>query len=167
MSQLKRWSIIAMLLAMAIVLSIVESFIPVWVPGVKLGLANVIILIMLYEFKSYEAFLVQLLRIFLASLMRGTLFGPQFAMSITGGLIAFMVMFLFTRVKIFTPLGVSVVGSVSHSFGQIIAAIWLLGTGAVIYYLPFIMLLSLLTGIFSGFIADSYLKRSITKRYVE
>lgn len=167
MSQVKRWSIIAMLLAMAIVLSIVESFIPVWIPGVKLGLANVIILIMLYELKSYEAFIVQIFRIFLASLMRGTLLGPQFAMSISGGLMAFIFMFLFTRIKIFTPLGVSVVGSVSHAFGQILAAIWLLGTASVTYYLPFIMLLSLVTGIFSGFIADSYLKKSITKRYIE
>ena len=72
MSIVKRWSIIAMLLAMAIVLSIVESFIPVFIPGVKLGLANVIILIMLYEFKSSEAFVVQLLRILIASLLRGT-----------------------------------------------------------------------------------------------
>ena len=86
MSLVKRWSIIAMLLAMAIILSIVESFIPIWIPGVKLGLANVIILIMLYEFKSTEAFLVQLLRIIIASLLRGTLFGPQFALSIAGGL---------------------------------------------------------------------------------
>ncbi len=167
MSKVRRWSIIAMLLAMAIVLSIVESFIPIWIPGVKLGLANVIILIMLYEFKSTEAFLVQLLRIFLASLMRGTLFSPQFAMSIAGGLLSFIFMLLFVRIKLFTPLGVSAIGAVSHATGQILAAMWLLGTSAVLYYLPFIMLLSLATGIFSGLIADSYLKRSITKRYIE
>ena len=167
MSNVRRWSIIAMLLAMAIILSIVESFIPIWIPGVKLGLANVIILIMLYEFKSSEAFLVQLLRIFLASLMRGTLFSPQFAMSIAGGLLAFIFMFLFVRIRLFTPLGVSAIGAVSHAAGQIFAAMWLLGTTAVMYYLPFIMILSLLTGILSGIIADNYLKRSITKKYIE
>ncbi|MBR6072215.1 MAG: Gx transporter family protein [Acholeplasmatales bacterium] len=166
MSIVKRWSIIAMLLAMAIVLSIMESFIPVWIPGVKLGLANVIILIMLYEFKSSEAFLVQLLRIVLASIMRGTFLGPSFAMSIAGGLLAFIVMFLFVRIKIFTPLGVSSISAVAHATGQILAAMWLLGTTAVMYYLPFIMLLSLATGILSGFIADSYLKRSITSRFI-
>ena len=100
MSQLKRWSIIAMLLAMAIVLSIMESFIPVWIPGVKLGLANVIILIMLYEFKVGEAFLVQLLRILLASILRGTFLGPSFVMSISGGLFAFIIMLIFVKIKI-------------------------------------------------------------------
>ncbi len=167
MSIVKRWSIIAMLLAMAIVLSIVESFIPVFIPGVKLGLANVIILIMLYEFKSSEAFVVQLLRILIASLLRGTLLGPQFSMSIAGGLLSFIFMLLFVRMKLFTPLGVSAIGAVTHAGGQILAAMWLLGTGAVVYYLPFIMLLSLLTGIVSGIIADTYLKRSITNRYIE
>ena len=167
MSIVKRWSIIAMLLAMAIILSIVESFIPIWIPGVKLGLANVIILIMLYEFKSTEAFLVQLLRIFIASLLRGTLFGPQFSLSIAGGLLAFIGMLLFTRIKIFTPLGVSAIGSIMHATGQILAAMWILGTWAVLYYLPFIMLLSLITGILSGIIADTYLKRSITHKFIE
>ena len=166
MSKVRRWTVIAMLLAMAIVLSIAESFIPIFIPGVKLGLANVIILIMLYEFKSTEAFLVQLLRIVIASLLRGTFLGPQFAMSIAGGLLAFIVMLLFTRIKIFTPLGVSAAGAIAHSTGQILAVMWLIGVGAVMYYLPFIMLLSLLTGILSGIVADTYLKRSITSRFV-
>lgn len=166
MSIVKRWSIIAMLLAMAIVLSIVESFIPVWIPGVKLGLANVIILIMLYEFKAGEAFLVQVLRILLASIMRGTFLGPSFAMSISGGLLAFIVMLILVKIKVFTPLGVSSASAVAHATGQILAAMWILGTTAVMYYLPFIMLLSLGTGILSGFVADSYLKRSITSRFL-
>ena len=167
MSLVKRWSIIAMLLAMAIILSIVESFIPIWIPGVKLGLANVIILIMLYEFKSTEAFLVQILRIVISSLLRGTLLGPQFAMSIAGGLLAFIFMFLFVRIKLFSPVGVSAMGAITHASGQIFAVMWLLGTDAVIYYLPFIMALSLITGILSGIIADTYLKRSITHRFIE
>ena len=167
MSLVKRWSIIAMLLAMAIILSIVESFIPIWIPGVKLGLANVIILIMLYEFKSTEAFLVQLLRIVISSLLRGTLFAPQFALSIAGGLLAFIFMLLFIRIKIFSPIGVSSMGAIAHATGQILACIWLMGIDAVIYYLPFIMALSLVTGILSGIIADTYLKRSITSRFIE
>lgn len=167
MSTVKRWSIIAMLLAMAIVLSIMESFIPVWIPGVKLGLANVIILIMLYEFKSWEAFIVQLLRILLASILRGTFLGPAFYMSISGGVLAFIIMFIFVKIKIFTPVGVSSASAIAHATGQILVAMWILGTTAVVYYLPFIMLLSLITGIISGIIADIYLRRSITKRFIE
>ena len=75
---LKRWMIIAMLLAMAVILGYIESFIPIFIPGVKLGLANVIILIMLYEFKFYEAFIVDILRILVVALIRATLMTPTF-----------------------------------------------------------------------------------------
>ena len=163
---IKRLAINAMLMAMAIVLSIVESFIPVFVPGVKLGLANVIILIMLYEFSIKEAFIVNLLRILLVGLLRGTFLSPTFVMSLSGGMLSFLVMMLFSRIKVFSAIGVSVLGSISHSLGQIIAAIFLLSTDAVIYYLPFIGILSLLTGILSGVICRLYLKRSITSKFI-
>lgn len=163
---IKRLAINAMLMAMAIVLSIIESFIPVFVPGVKLGLANVIILIMLYEFSIKEAFIVDLLRIILVGLLRGTLLSPTFIMSLSGGMMSFLIMMLFSRIKLFSVIGVSVLGSLFHSTGQIIAAMLLLSTEAVIYYLPFIGLLSLLTGIFSGIICRIYLKRSITSKFI-
>ncbi|MBO5542738.1 MAG: Gx transporter family protein, partial [Acholeplasmatales bacterium] len=86
MLNIKRISIIAMLLAMAIVVSVLESFIPMFIPGFKLGLANVIILIMLYEFKVGEAFSVQILRIVIVGLLRGTFLSPIFLMSLAGGL---------------------------------------------------------------------------------
>lgn len=159
----KRVSVLAMLLAMAIVLSIVESFIPVFIPGVKLGLANVIILIMLYEFKISEAFVVEVLRIVLVGLLRGTLLSPTFLMSLSGGLLSFFVMFLFSRIKLFSIIGVSVLGSVSHCGGQILVAMWIMSADAVVYYLPFIAVLSVLTGGVSGIIAKLYLRRSITK----
>lgn len=163
---LLRLSIIAMLLAVAIVLSYLESFIPIWIPGVKLGLANVIILIMLYEFKFYEAGIVDILRILVVALIRGTFMSPTFFMSLSGGILSYFVMLLFSRIKVFSIIGVSVLGSISHGVGQIAVAIIIMGTQAVAYYLPFILLLSLGTGILSGFIAKSYLKRSITKRYL-
>lgn len=164
---LKRLAVIAMLMAMAIVLSILESFIPVFIPGVKLGLANVIILIMLYEFKIKEAFLVDILRIVIVGILRGTLLSPTFVMSISGGMLSFIIMLLFSRIKVFSVIGVSVLGSISHCMGQIIAAIFLLSSQAVVYYLPFIALLSCATGIICGIITKLYLKRSITKRFIE
>ena len=166
MYNIKRISIIAMLLAMAIVVRVLESFIPMFIPGFKLGLANVVILIMLYEFKSYEAFSVQILRIIIVGLLRGTFLSPIFIMSLSGGLLSFFFMWLFTRVRLFTPIGVSVLGAVTHSLGQIVAAIFIIGTNAIIYYFPFIGLLSLTSGILSGVIAYTYLKRSITHRFI-
>lgn len=165
--KLLRLMIIAMLLAMSIVLSYLESFIPVFIPGVKLGLANVIILIMLYEFKFYEAGIVDVIRILIVSFIRGTFLSPTFFMSLSGGILSFLVMLMASKVKIFSCIGVGILGSILHCFGQILVAIWLVGSDAVLYYLPFIGLLSLATGIFTGLISRSYLKRSITKRFIE
>ena len=166
MSKTKRLCIISMLLAMAIVLNILESFIPFGIPGVKLGLANIIILIMLYEFKPYEALAVNVLRILLVGLLRGNFLSPTFIMSLSGGMLSFLIMYLFSRIKVFSPIGVSVLGAVSHATGQVIAAIILLGTQAVLYYLPLIGLLSIGTGIISGIITRLYLKKSITARFL-
>ena len=163
---LKRLTIISMLLAMAIVLNYLESFIPVFVPGVKLGLANVIILIMLYEFKWYEALAVDILRILIVSLIRGTILSPAFFMAISGGMLSYLIMLLFSRIKIFSKIGVSVLGSLSHATGQIVIAIILLDSFDLVYYLPFIAILSVGTGIISGIITSLYLKRSITNKFI-
>ena len=165
MSKVKRFTIIAMLLAIAIVLNVLESF-TIFIPGVKLGFANIIILIMLYEFKPAEALMVDILRIFMVGLLRGSFLSPTFFMALSGGLTSFIIMFLFSRIKIFSPVGVSVLGSISHATGQIFVAIGLLGTNAVVYYLPFIGLLSILTGILSGIIAKIYLAKSVTKQFL-
>ena len=118
MSKVKRFTIIAMLLAIAIVLNVLESF-TIFIPGVKLGFANIIILIMLYEFKPAEALMVDILRIFMVGLLRGSFLSPTFFMALSGGLTSFIIMFLFSRIKIFSPVGVSVLGSISHATGQI------------------------------------------------
>lgn len=167
MKNLKRTCILSMLLAMAIVLNMVETLIPIFIPGVKLGLANIIILIMLYEFKPTEALIVNLLRIIIVGLIRSTLLSPTFLMSLTGGILSYLLMLLFSRGKIFSPIGVSVLGAVGHTVGQIVIAIILLDTTAFVYYLPLIALLSVFTGVFSGILARAYLKRSITKQFLE
>lgn len=163
---IKRLSIISMLLAACIVISYLESLMPMFIPGVKLGLANVIILIMLYEFKWYEAGAVDILRILMVSLIRGSFLTPAFYMSLAGGVLSFIIMLIFSRFKIFSPIGVSVLGALSHSTGQVLACMIIISLDSVIYYLPFIAILSLLTGILSGIIVRLYLKRSITNRFI-
>lgn len=164
--RIKRLAIISTLTAMAIILSILESFIPMFIPGVKLGLANVIILIMLYEFRISEALAVNVLRILIVGILRSTLLSPTFIMSLSGGLLSFLIMMIFSRIKVFSVIGVSVLGSVSHCVGQIIVAMILLSTEAVIYYLPFIGILSCATGVLCGLITRIYLKRSITSKFI-
>lgn len=166
MNNVKRYSIISMMLAIAIVVGYLESFIPLFIPGFKLGLANVIIMIMLYEFKWYEALIVDILRILILSLIFGTLFNPVFFMSLVGGLLSYFVMLVFSRFKFFSIIGVSILGAISHSFGQIVVAMIILKLLQVIYYLPFVAILSLGSGILSGIIAKTYLKRSITNNFI-
>ena len=163
---LKRWIIIAMLTSMAIVISIVESFIPMIIPGVKIGLANVIILIMLYEFKAYEAFLVDLFRIFLVGVLRATLLTPTFLMSLAGGMCSFFIMLIITRFKKISKVFAGILGSLFHVSGQIVMAIILIERVEIIYYLPLIGILSIATGILSGLAASLYLRKSITNRFL-
>ncbi len=164
---LKRLIIISMLTAIAIVVSYLESLIPIFIPGVKLGLANVIILIMIYEFKFYEALLTDILRILLVALIRGTFLEPVFFMSLAGGLTSYFIMLGFSKITIFTALGVSALGSITHSMAQVLVAALLISSEAVLYYIPFIALLSILTGILSGLITDSYLRRSISSMFID
>ena len=120
-----------------------------------------------YEFKFYEAFIVDILRILVVALIRATLMTPTFFMSLSGGILSFIVMLIFSRIKVFSIWGVSMLESIAHGIGQILIAIFIVGTSAVLYYLPFIVLLSIGTGVFSGILAKAYLKRSITNKYIQ
>lgn len=142
----------ALLVALGVILSIIDSFIPGFVPGMKLGLANIVILMTLYSYGFLDALFVNLLRVFLASFLRGTFLSMGFFMSLSGALISLLVMFLLKKfIKKLHIVGVSVVGSLCHSFAQIGVAMLYLGTSNVIYYLPILCVTSILTGIFVGF----------------
>lgn len=164
--RLKRMTLIAMFLAMAIVLSMVESLIPMVVPGVKLGLANCIVLLMLYEMKWQEAAAVMFLRILIVGILRGNLGQMTWLMSLSGGMISFLIMLLFSKIKIFSIIGTSVLGAVSHAAGQIFIAMLLLETGQVIYYLPLIGVLSTITGIFTGVLCKIIVKRKLLSNFM-
>jgi len=162
----KRLITLSILLSMAIVLSIVESFIPSFsIPGAKLGLANIITIVVLNIYSEKDAFLVVILRIVLVGLLRGTIGSPIFMLSLSGGILAFTSMVLFKRLKVFSNISIGVMGSLGHSVGQILAAIVLLSTPQLVYYLPFIFLIAIPTGVFTGVVADRFTiisKRAIT-----
>lgn len=162
---IRRYVYIASLLTMSIVLSMIEGLIPIPVPGVKLGLANIIILVMLYDFKTSEAFMVLMIRIFLVGILRGNIFQVPFFMSLCGGLCSFIIMRIFSLFKFFSIIGVSVIGSIFHCVGQIIIAIILLSTAQVVYYLPLIAILSTVTGVLTGIISKRFLNLNLTQKY--
>ena len=111
-------ALLGVLTAAAIVISIIESFIPsIGIPGVKLGLANIVILIILYELGIVDAIVVNLLRVLMTAALRGTIFSMGFLMSLTGAIFSLTVMILFfVLIKKFSIIGVSVIGSLFHKY---------------------------------------------------
>ncbi len=149
---------LAMFLAISIVLAIFEASIPVPipVPGVKLGLANVVVLICLYQHSKKQTAMILIMRILLVAVLRGSLLTPGFYLSLSGGMFALVMMLTFKQVKGLSIITVSVLGSLGHAVGQILVAMVLIGTTSVIYYLPVIILLSVPTGILTGMIAKKF-----------
>lgn len=141
---------LGLLIALAFIFSYVEFLIPVnlGVPGAKLGLANLVIIVALYTLNAKDAFLLSMLRIVLV----GFTFGNMASMlySLAGGIVSFAVMVIAKRTKLLSLTGVSVLGGVSHNIGQIIMAIWVVHTPSLIYYLPVLLLAGSLSGIAIG-----------------
>ena len=159
-------TLLAVLIAGAIILSIVEGFIPSFgIPGIKLGLANILILVTMYELGPKEALVVNLSRVYLANLLRGTILGMGFVMSITGALLSYIVMLLFyLLIRKFSVIGVSVLGSIAHITGQLLIAMLYLGSSVVVIYLPFIGISAIVTGVFVGIVAHLIIKTGVIKK---
>lgn len=158
--------VIALLIALSVVLSVVDSFIPSFIPGMKLGLANIIILYSLMNLGFSITLYINILRIFLASLLRGNLFTMGFFMSFVGGLLSLLMMFIFLKyVKKLHLVTISVIGSMFHVIGQIIVGIIYLNTINLIYYLPIQLVISILTGIFTGFVTLYLNKLKLLDKY--
>ena len=156
---MKKYMRLVMLLSFSIVLSILESFIPLfngYIPGLKLGLANIIVLIVLYKYDVKDVFFVSILRVIVVGLMRTGLFSINFFFSLSGALFSALFMILFKETR-FSMIGVSVIGSIFHSIGQILVAILFLSNNNMIYYLPWLLLFSIPTGLFVGYVSKKML----------
>ena len=154
--ELKKFMRLTMFLALSIVLSIIESMFPILngiVPGLKLGLANIVIIIVLYIYGFKDALYVSILRVILVGLLRTGLFSINFLFSISGAILSLLFMNLFKKINKLSIIGISVIGSIAHSIGQIIIAIIILKSTAIIYYLPWLLLLSIPTGIIVGIVS--------------
>ncbi|MGM9882263.1 MAG: Gx transporter family protein [Bacilli bacterium] len=154
----RKITLIAILTAIGVVISIIESyftFLGSIVPGLKLGLANIVIIYTLYKFDFKTAISVSLVRVFIVSLVR-TGFGINFLFSLSGALFSIIAMWLFKKTKL-SVIGVSVIGSVFHSIGQVVIGILCLNNYNVIYYLPYLLIFSIPTGIIVGLIAKKLL----------
>jgi heptaprenyl diphosphate synthase len=144
---------------LALIFSYVETLIPIQfgIPGVKLGLANLIIVIALYRMKLSEAYLLSIVRVLLA----GFIFGNYFSIiySLAGGLLSLTVMALLRKKGGFSVIGVSIAGGVFHNIGQLIIASVIVETFSVMYYVPVLLIAGLVTGLLIGIASDGMLKR--------
>lgn len=155
----KRLTALALTVSLALVLSFVESRLPsfVAIPGVKVGLANIAVIFTLYKFGIKEALGVSVLRVCLSAMLFGS--PVSLIYSLTGALTSLTVMILLKKLTPLSALTVSIIGGISHNVGQIAAAAVILGTGAVVYYLPFLLISGALAGAAVGTAAGLLIKR--------
>lgn len=151
----KQLTLCAVLTALALALSYTENLLPlslaVPLPGVKLGLANIVTVFALYALGPAQALMILLARCVLGSLFAGNLNALLF--SLFGGLLSMLTMIALYRCRFLSLYGVSIAGAAAHNCGQVAAAILTLGSDAPLYYLPFLLAVSLLTGAVTGFAA--------------
>jgi len=156
----KQLTLCAVLTAMALALSYLENLFPlalaIPIPGVKLGLANVVTLFALYVLGPGQALMILLARCFLGAVFAGNMNALIF--SLLGGVTAMLVMILLTHLPGLSVYGVSIGGAAAHNCGQVAAAIITLGNPAPIAYLPILLGVSLFTGALTGLIAACLFK---------
>ena len=148
-----------LLTALALILSYVESLIPAFVavPGVKMGLANIVVVFALYTLGPGEAAIVSIIRVLLSSLLFGSILSLSY--SAAGAVISLLSMIILMKTKIFGVTSVSVTGGVFHSLGQILVACLVLETDVLLYYLPVLILSGTITGAVIGIASSIVIKR--------
>ncbi|MBD5520579.1 MAG: Gx transporter family protein [Lachnospiraceae bacterium] len=150
---MKKTATLGFLLALSMILSYIESILPlsIGIPGIKLGLPNLIVVILLYLYGEKEALVVNILRIVLTGFMFGNLFAILYALA--GALFSFTVMLIMKKTNLFSVTGVSIGGGVFHNIGQLIVAMFVVETYAPIFYLPVLLAAGVATGFIIGVVS--------------
>lgn len=155
----KKVAFLGLFISLAMILSYVESQIPalVAVPGVKVGLPNIVMVLLLYKIGAKETVTVSIIRIILISLLFGNVQTMTF--SIAGAVLSLLGMILLKKTDWFSCVTVSIVGGILHNVGQIIAACFWTGTAEIAYYLPPLLISGILAGAVIGIVAGILVKR--------
>ena len=155
----KKVSLYGILVSLAFIASYIEVLIPFnfHIPGMKLGLANIAVLIALYTGGTKAGITVSIIRIILVGLTFGNSYSAIYGLS--GGVISLAVMIALKKTDVFGVMGVSMAGGVAHNLGQLLCAMILLKLPAVFTYLSYLMLVGTVTGALIGIIDEEVLKR--------
>lgn len=160
MSKAKQIALCAVMIALALVLSYTERFIPLQMliplPGVRLGLANIVTLVALYLLSPKHAFLILIPRCILGSMFGGGVTGLLF--SLIGGILALGVMAVARRARLFSVYGVSILGAAAHNVGQVLTAMVLMQSVYIGAYLPYLLLVAIFTGSATGAMCSGILR---------
>ena len=154
----KKVAKIGIFVALAMIFSYIEVLIPFsfGIPGVKLGIANIVVVTALYLMTPGEAFMISMVRIFLMGILFGN--GVSLLYSFAGGILSFLVMYLFRKWNWFSVIGVSVLGGVFHNLGQILSAAFVIRSEKILYYFPVLLLAGVITGALIGFLSEKIVK---------
>ena len=146
-------------IALAMIMSYIEALVPLSfaVPGIKMGLANIVIIFVLYKIGTKEAILVSLIRVILVSLLFSNVMAMAY--SIAGAVLSLSVMWLLKKTDKFSFVGVSIAGGIMHNVGQIIMAVILLGTEQIALYLPVLIITGTATGVVIGIVSGLVVNR--------
>lgn len=158
-NRIKKLAIGSALTALALIFSYVEFLLPIsiGIPGIKLGLANIVIVIALYTLGTSYAFAINIVRIILSALLFGSMY--SFVYSLAGGLLSFVVMYILYRCKVFSIVGVSMGGGVFHNMGQLMASAVVLQSPKIFSYFPVLCISGIITGIFIGIVSNLVVRR--------
>lgn len=145
--------------ALALIFSYVEVLIPFnfGVPGIKLGLANIVLVVALYKMKTSYVYIIMLLKVFLTGLLFGNIMSIAF--SLAGGVLSLGIMTLLRKVPSFGIMGVSIGGAVCHNIGQLAVACFVVSSFAVSYYLPVLLLGGVATGAVIGLVSGAMINK--------
>ena len=158
--RIKRITLLALFTSVALLLSYVEMLIgPLFtgVPGIKMGLPNIAIMLVLYRIGTKEEIAVSFIRIVISSILFGNI--TMFWYSVAGAALSLAVMILLKRIDSFSSLGVSVAGALAHNIGQILVAMLLMQTTQIGYYMIVLSITGTVSGIFVGLLGGFVIKR--------
>ncbi len=167
MNKTKTTAFLGVCVAVALALAYIEVILPPIfpaIPGIKIGLPNIIIIFLLYKKGPVSAISVSILRILLQCLLFGNTI--SLAYSLAGGFLSLLVMIILRKINVFSTVGVSVSGGVSHNVGQILMAMLLLETTELFYYLAILTVTGTIAGILIG-LCGSLLVKNIPEKIIK
>lgn len=156
----KRIAFLGVITSVALILAYVEAILPpiyAAVPGIKVGLPNIVIIFILYRFGVKDAAMVSGVRLLIVALLFGNVM--TLAYSTAGAVLSLLVMTILKKINSFSTVGVSIAGAVAHNLGQIAVAILLLESTQIGYYMIILAVTGTIAGIFIGLAGNAIIKR--------